>query len=127
MFKTVSRFEMTAVLLISLALLSPSNLLAQCMLSPVVVGMPGANTITVYQYFTLASRPQGCVATASNAYGCYPALAPDTMNVSFLLASAMTATTMTMNVSCVWDCDCGTVTIDNSDGLPVELMEFAVD
>ena len=36
-------------------------------------------------------------------------------------ASAYTTAT---NPSCAWACACGTVVIDSSDGLPVELMAF---
>lgn len=61
--------------------------------------------------------------TGMNASLCAPPATQPRMTVT---ASAAVGTPMP---SCQWTCTggCGTVTIDNTDGLPVELMEFDVE
>jgi hypothetical protein len=69
-----------------------------------------------------------CTLTMSmNVTMCVPSVSDST---DLLYAHALNTAT---NPSCGWYCtragigSCGTITIDNSDGLPVELMEFSVE
>ena len=61
-----------------------------------------------------------CSNTQKNAINCFPSFSSST---NLLVASANSATA---NPICVWSCTCGTVTIDGTNGLPVELLEFSV-
>ena len=59
----------------------------------------------------------------SGLFGC-----TNTMRCRALVATAMGVTTNPTPRSCQFDCGpCGTQLIDNSDGLPVELMGFSVE
>lgn len=67
---------------------------------------------------------QVCTRTMIMAANCTP-IGPTA--TTGLLGSANTASTMTMSVSCGWNCACGQVTITGvADGLPVELLEYEI-
>ena len=64
---------------------------------------------------------RGCMTTSSsNVTSCTYVMAQRRLHVQ----RPNTGTTMAF---CQVICDCGVLTIDESDGLPVELMEFSVD
>ncbi len=72
--------------------------------------------------------PEQCRLTGRNAFFCSPG-SGSTYSTTQLFA---TAHSVTANPYCHWSCWCGTgapphVTIDGSDGLPVELMGFSVE
>ncbi|MDA8018201.1 MAG: hypothetical protein MPN21_12210 [Thermoanaerobaculia bacterium] len=109
------------ILLLACLLAQPTAVESQCSVSTTVTMMFGGTT-AVYKILT---APALCQTTMMNAFFCSPTAA---MTTNFLLASNMG----TVNPSCAWSCACGTgapphVTIDSSDGLPVELMDFAVE
>ena len=93
---------------------------SQCMIASTQMSTFGT-TMTVVK---VLSTPTTCTRNVNNAASCNPA---GPLFTTALFASAMSASTMTMAVSCGWTCGCGTVTIDGAtDGLPVELMDFEV-
>ena len=65
------------------------------------------------------------MTTGMNAFICSP-------YSGFTMTLGAWANTTYVGAYCNWSCDCGVgspphVTINNSDGLPVELLEFEVD
>ena len=73
-----------------------------------------ANTCTLTMFMSILLCDPGGEPVATGATGM----------TGMLTASAYTTAT---NPSCGWICDCGAVVIDGSSGLPVELMDFAVE
>jgi len=96
---------------------------SQCVTTNVYVGSataPGPPYNFVIKYM---SAPGSCTLTMTmNARNCNPGTAG--FSTSLLWAYANTTA---VSPSCQWACDCGTVTTDSSDGLPVELMSFSVE
>ena len=120
----LSRFWLVPVLALVCLCAQPVAVQAQCVTTGgVMVSTPGANTMIAYYNLT---APGMCMSVAANNAACFPASTNQT--TTFLSASAMTPVT---NPSCSWTCNCGTGTqnfsIDSSDGLPVELMDFEVE
>jgi len=99
----------------------PINANAQCSVSSVSSNtgtIGGMNYIWVSKYL---SSSESCSLTMSmNVINCYP---DPGSSVSSLGASAYTTA---IDPSCGWNCGCGQVTIDGSDGLPVELLDFSI-
>ncbi|MEM7353253.1 MAG: hypothetical protein AAF657_20830 [Acidobacteriota bacterium] len=108
-----------SLLLVSL-LVQPLRLESQCNISTTSVSMFGS-TFTVVKVLTSSTT---CTRTLTNAASCDPTGPTSTAN---LFASAMTSTVATTMVACGWNCGCGQVTIDETDGLPVELMSFSIE
>jgi len=104
------------VLAFASALVLPLPARAQCVVTNT---LPSTLTMTVFivKYLSMSTT---CSTTAMNAFLCSPTAPAFVMTLS---ASAYTSTT---NPFCSFNCGCGTVTIDGSDGLPVELMDFDV-
>lgn len=115
---------LTAVLVTVGLLAVPTAVTSQCVVASTMTQMPGSMSTDVAKILT---APAFCQSTAMNAAFCSPTAGGFT--TTYLLANAMSAT---MSPFCNWDCACGTgtppdVVIDGSDGLPVELMDFAVE
>ncbi len=106
------------VLLIFGALTIPVSSQAQCVVSS---SNASSTPPTIFVFKTLSTVVNCALTMSMNVLGCFPTAGTST---SILSASASTAAT---NPSCAWACDCGGVTIDSSNGLPVELMEFSVE
>ncbi len=83
---------------------------------------PPATAKGVFKYLT---APRNCVpaGTVSAACGANPSTA-----AAGDLTAQVTGTQLSGSPSCQWNCTggCGTITIDTTDGLPVELMDFEV-
>jgi len=82
---------------------------------------------TIMIFTKTLSAPTVCMTTGMNAAFCFPGAAPFATNM--LYASAFSGTA---NPFCNWSCGCGVgpaphVTINSSDGLPVELMDFSIE
>lgn len=105
------------------AFFAPAPVNSQCN-----VTATGTYDFTTMKFVTKTlSASTMCQTTAMNAFSCFPGAAPFFTNK--LYAVALSAT---VNPYCNWSCGCGTgalphVTIDGSDGLPVELMDFSVE
>lgn len=115
------RSSLTGLTLLA-AMSVPGVVKAQCMVMSTNVLMPGTMTVLIEKYL---SNSYSCmsVATMMNALDCNPGAAGSF--TSLLSAEAVTAT---MDPACSWVCTgCGNVTIDGSDGLPVELLEYSVE
>ena len=105
--------------------ISVLHLEAQCVPYGTAVYTSIAGQVTVFKNLPPGA---GCSLVATNnANVCYP-LAASMAPASYLMAVAATGAT---SPSCSWNCFCvpasGAVTIDSSDGLPVELMAFSVE
>lgn len=117
-----------AVLIVAfLALvLGPAAVHAQCMVTSTFQNTYFTGSTTFFVSKQLGGT-YPCRLTARNARSCNPGVTSST-NVSYLSATAVVATT---NPFCNWVCDCGggptLISINTSDGLPVELMEFDVN
>jgi hypothetical protein len=93
-------------------------------------------------FLTGGNQPAGCVLTLSNVgpssgcttlftapgnYNCPTAVAANCVVLAGFVKTPVASGART----CQWTCSCGagteTFRIDNSHGLPVELMEFSVD
>jgi len=78
------------------------------------------------------SNANTCTLTMFNNADCFPGgnypptIGMTRMSVRMLPLSA-TPFMGFSNPSCGWACDCGAVTSNASDGLPVELMEFEIE
>lgn len=118
MKKLKLRLPSTPMMILICLLISPTVAWSQCNVTN--TGMTTFPTLIIVSK-TLATADQ-CTLTMMNASFCFPSYTPAT--TAQLVASALTATT---NPSCGWVCGCGSVTIDGSDGLPVELMGFSVE
>ena len=106
----------------------PLPLGSQCMTAITAMGTSGT---PAYVYIgKSATNANTCTLTMfMNAFGCFPGNQfPPVTGVTgmggMLTASAYTTAT---NPSCGWVCDCGAITIDTGDGLPVELMGFEIE
>ena len=113
---------LTLMMILAALLFQPAPAEAQCGYTMVdytyMVG--GYDVVKKYVTVSCMGPPTATMATPDL---CAPAVA--TVTRMTLTASAMTM--LPSPPSCRWACPCGTVTIDSSDGLPVELMEFEVD
>ena len=115
------RFWLVPALLLFCALARPGAVKAECMYASTNVLMPGGTmTILVEKYLTMKANCAS-IPTQMNAVDCNPGTMVHYTDL--LSGEAMTAT---VSPNCAWNCDCGTVTIDGSDGLPVELLDFKV-
>ena len=95
---------------------------SQCMVMTTNVTFPGPSTTLVEKYLSM-SYSCASIPTQMNALVCNPG--NPGYSTTLLTAERMVGTTM---AQCVWTCvGCGTVTIDGTDGLPVELMDFSVE
>lgn len=112
-----SRRWLLPVLILAVLLIQPVELKSQCMVST-TNSNAGPTAVQVYK---ILSGSYFCSLTMQNAVFCSPTAMGNT--TAFLLATALTATA---NPSCAWNCACGSITIDGSDGLPVELMDFEI-
>jgi len=125
-----------------LVLIPASNVMGQCAYSRTfITGLfPGYQTAGV-TFLTGGNQPNNCVLTFSNgpSLGCTILFtAPGNANCPVtaaancvVLAGYVSTPVASAARTCQWTCSCGagveTITIDNSHGLPVELMEFTVD
>ena len=103
-------------LVIAGLLVVPQIAYGQCMVTSTNVGTTGGFPYVV----KTLSLSTFCQATSSFNATCTPGGG----GASNLFLSA---TASGPNPSCQWNCGCGTVRIDGTDGLPVELLEFEVD
>ena len=116
--------KLSSILLLSLGLsVLPAKLDAQCVTNVVSSYTDTVNGMN-YQFISKSIATTGtCTRTmTNNVIGCGPAGMNPGINAVW--ASAYTAAT---SPSCDWVCECGPVTIDGSDGLPVELLGFEID
>lgn len=127
-----SRIWLFPLLILIGLLVQPAGVESQC----VTNGSPYIGTFAFPPYKTVRkylTAPANCVrAMTVNASFCFPAttMPPPGPLVMTLTANANTA--MTVSPTCAWTCTCGTamapgITIGPSDGLPVELMDFAIE
>ncbi len=112
------------VLMLVCLLASPVGVRSQC----VVTNTTSTAFLPTLGVTKTLSAATPCVSTGNNAFSCFPNTS--VMTVSML--NAVIITTATTMAFCNWDCGCdaGTppdVTIDGSDGLPVELMDFGFE
>lgn len=102
-------------------IVTPAGVDAQCAVTATTVtGTPSARTVVVMGINRVCNAGIGM-----NGATCFPNAVANAMTWS-AMANAMTA----VSPSCTWNCVLTTVcilTIDASDGLPVELMEFSVE
>lgn len=123
-------------LVISLAI-SPSLASAQCTILYSADTSAAPNTAQIVRILQGSTAAVPCSTTAmtnvnacvvagvgSGSYGC-----TNSMGCRALVAIASGVTTNPTPRSCQFNCApaCGTQLIDNSNGLPVELMEFSVE
>ncbi len=101
--------------------LSAATVQAQCNVIGTNTGVAGSYT-TIISKGLAASYVCQSVPGQMNAYACAPGSGGGL--VANLTATAMSST---MAPQCVWNCACGQITIDSSDGLPVELLRFGVE
>jgi len=131
----LKKLSTTVLIITALAMLFalPAEVGSQC-----YVGQTGKSPISptniVFKDFVPPGAPTGiCRLTAplaaQNAAFCFPSIVAP-IPVTFLYAVALPATT---SPYCNWTCYCPPMspqqffTIDSSDGLPVELMDFTVE
>lgn len=123
-----------AIALLGSAILTPQLANAQCNVAGTFVAS-GMGAFQVRK--TLTSAP-GCSVTASmNVVDCGGVTfvrSPGSVNCPTgggnclaLLAQLDVQSLTPAPRSCMFNCPCGNVTIDNSDGLPVELLSFGID
>lgn len=116
-----STIWLAAVLILAALVGRPAPVGAQCVVTNTDTG---SNVAMTYMYVNKTlTAPYFCTLTMSmNVIACNLSGGAGTTNV--LSASAFNTA---VNPTCGWNCACGIVTIDGSDGLPVELMEFSVE
>ena len=117
-----SRFWLVPALVLACLLVQPVGVASQCMVMSTPTGTLSAGMIITA--LKVLSTAANCSLTMTMAASCNP-VGPSV--TASLFASAHTSTTATMSVSCGWNCGCGAVTIDGTDGLPVELMDFGIE
>ncbi len=119
------RLWLVSVLILACLLVVPAQVRSQCNVTNTMSYLTFA-PMTVFITKTL-SAPASCMTTAMNAFGCFPGSM--FFNQAQLNATALSGT---VGPFCNWSCTCGTgapphVTTGPADGLPVELMDFAVE
>lgn len=122
-----TRFPLGLILVLTGLLAVSGRVESQCMVA--TTGMntfPNPTTPTLIIVTKTLSAPYACRTTMMNASFCFPSAV--TATTSQLVASALA---VTANPSCAWSCmgcagSAPHVTIDVSDGLPVELLDFSV-
>ena len=115
------RLALGSLLVLAGSLAGPVPVTSQCMVTNTLV-VPGTVGSPYNRVYKDLNGTYVCSLVASNnASLCAPGPA---LPRNRLTASANTAAT---NPSCSFNCagGCGTVIIDGSDGLPVELMDFS--
>ncbi len=93
-----------------------------------LTGTPGCTPTSDPSLTVNGASCEGAYVSAPGSFYC-PAgtMSCSVLNVRIAITS-MGAPTMTGSHTCSWNCGtCGTIVIDNGNGLPVELMEFSVD
>ena len=113
-----TRFSIAVAVLVACALV-PSQAMAQCSVTFTATGsytMGGMDVNYVIKY--LSTTYTCTVSMSTNVIACNGGV--NTTAVSG------TAYPSIPSAACGFNCDCGTVTIDGSDGLPVELLDFSV-
>ncbi len=117
-----SRFWLVPLAVLICVLVGAQTLESQCPVTSTTTDMPGTMITIVSKYLSL---PYLCTSIPAqmNAVDCNPGVAG--FVTTLLTAERVTATMM---AKCAWTCaGCGMVTIDGSDGLPVELMNFGFE
>ena len=99
----------------------PVGLEAQCGVANTVV-TTSTGYVTVVK--TLSAIYLCQLMMPTNAVNCFPNNTATPVPASYLSAAAATAM---VSPFCNWMCNCGPVSINSSDGLPVELMAFSVE
>ncbi len=115
---SAKRLIILPLLAVSFMILAPTSVMGQCAVTNSSVATFGS---VIYVYKNIAPAASCSVTASMNVNGCFP---PVTTSTTLLSASAQTTAT---NPSCNFNCTCGSVTIDGSDGLPVELLQFSVE
>ncbi len=125
-----------------LVLIPASNVMGQCMYTRTFTSgfSPGYHTAGI-TFLTGSDLPNNCMLTVSNgpsmgcsilftapgSFNCPPTVATDCVVLVGFVSTPIASAPRT----CQWTCSCGagveTFRIDNSHGLPVELMEFSVE
>ena len=115
------RFALTLVLLIGVLLFQAGQLQAQCSVINTNSFLTSAPT-TVFVTKTL-SAATSCMQTALvMADQCFPCATSFSTAMLYAVRTGSSPSPI-----CVWDCNCGTVTISGAEGgLPVELMDFQI-
>lgn len=123
-----SRFWLIPLLALSVPLVHPTPVESQCTAAlqpPGTYGTFPSAYIVVRRVLNASYVCQN--VAANNQRGCYPTAA-QVSAYQTLTASAYTTAT---NPSCQWQCACATqsptFTTGTENGLPVELMDFAVE
>ena len=117
-----SKTVLTAIVLLSL--LAQPAAQAQC---ATVGGSTTSNFFAIYVDKGLNKVAACELVLSQNVLGCSPATLSDVFKLAAIAKLSATSPV------CQWQCDCGSgyrsqlLTIDGSDGLPVELMSFSVD
>ncbi len=125
------------VVLIALMASTSAPLRSQCSVVYSTEIIPNPDYAVVVRVFSGSSAAVGPCATtmSNNAFICQPTNigsgvynCANTMGCQGLLAAATGVTTNPQSHSCGFSCGgCGQQVIDNSDGLPVELMGFGIE
>jgi len=113
-----------ALLLVVMLQFAPSSAEAQCGIHSEMFTTMGTSMF-VFKKLTQTGK---CAFTMSNnAIICDPLLVQGSLYTRTLSALA---SGMAISPSCAWTCSCagvgGIITINGSDGLPVELLEFSI-
>lgn len=127
-----SSFRLVAFLAVVALMAHGAPAQAQCSVTNAGGGTTAGN---IYVYKTVAAATKCKLTGFNNVLECHPGGQPPTMTGATRLNGFVTATAapMAINPYCKWKCYCPTgpttaqVTISGSDGLPVELMDFAIE
>ena len=120
-----TRLWLAPFLILLCLLVVPAEVRSQCNVT-MTMSFTTSAPATIFITKTL-SMATSCMTTAMGPNGCFPGAA--FFNTAMLYASRFASAP---NPYCNWSCGCGTgplphVTIGPTDGLPVELMDFAVE
>lgn len=109
------------VLLVGSMFVQPARVESQCMVAVTTTQM---NSMLQIVSKTLSAMYQCTLTMSMNVMNCAPGTMGDNTSI---LTGSVTLPLPAMSPTCAWNCvGCGTVTIDGSDGLPVELLDFKV-
>ena len=82
---------------------------------------------SILKYLT-ATPATGCGSPMGMGANCYSFPTPGTTATPPFTFTAVGAIKSTgPSPYCSWVCNCGIITVDGSDGLPVELMDFSIE
>ena len=122
------RFWLFTIVMLVCLIASPTGAssLGSCNVT-MTLKQPNPTSPTSILKYLMATPATGCGSPMGMGANCYSFPPPGTMAPPFAFTAVGAIKTTGPSPFCSWVCNCGTITVDGSDGLPVELMDFSIE